>query len=53
MGKESLSWSGILTELIATGAPGARPDYDGVRRKYLSRLAQPSHFAPFSVNFRK
>ncbi len=40
MGKENLSWSGILTELIASGAPGARPDYDGVRRKYLNRLAE-------------
>ncbi len=39
MGKENLSWSGILDELRATRLPGTVPDYDSVRRQYLNRLA--------------
>ena len=31
-------WSEILQELAETGKDGARPDFDGVRRRYLSAL---------------
>ena len=31
-------WSEILRELSQTAAPGAAPDFDGVRRRYLAEL---------------
>jgi|ERR1700731_1135506 len=34
------TWGEILKELSATQRPGQRPDFDGVRRKYLVQLSQ-------------
>lgn len=32
------TWSDIANEISATNKPGGKPDYDGVRRKYLAAL---------------
>ena len=34
------TWGEILNELNLSAAPGDRPDFDGVRRRYLERLNQ-------------